>query len=62
MIFYRLQSSHYEINNQHISFNCNFSTIDTAMEADLLDSGLITINELKIQEKGQLPHLSAKAL
>lgn len=53
MIFYRLQSNNYEINEKHISFNCNFSSIEEAMEADLLDSNLITLNELNIQKENK---------
>ncbi|KEI95000.1 hypothetical protein AL714_07615 [Clostridium botulinum] len=42
MIFYRLQSNAYKITSEHISFNCNFDTLDEAMRADLLDNGVIT--------------------
>ncbi|OSA73629.1 hypothetical protein B2H86_14885 [Clostridium botulinum] len=50
MIFYRLQSDDYEITSEHISFNCNFDTLEEAIREDIMESKVILEVLLKSQE------------
>ncbi|HEY5587715.1 MAG TPA: hypothetical protein VIK86_02030 [Candidatus Paceibacterota bacterium] len=50
MIFYRSQSESYNIDENSISFNCNFNTLEEAMTEDITEF----YNELELEEFKQL--------